>query len=83
MQLYRHGCLCLDAALFCCLCRVARTTPLSEREEVLVPSFSVLFALFSQGGVGVASCEPHSSRPNPLHRYPPGLSGRSPDVWGP
>ena len=51
MPLRSHGCLGLDDALLCrwCIFRCVQPTPLSERQEVLFPSFSVLLPLFSQG----------------------------------
>ena len=48
MHLLRHGCLGLNDAL-CCFARCAQTTPFVEQQEVLLPSFSVLLPLFSQG----------------------------------
>ena len=55
MHLHRHGCPGLDDVLFGCWCRFTRcaqTTSLSEQQEMMFPSFSVLLPVFLHGGRG-------------------------------
>ena len=64
MHLKRHGCLGLDDAV-CVFSWCTQTTPWSEQQEVMFPSFSVLLRMFLPGLLGRRVCRQLTMTPHP------------------